>query len=62
MNLNTPEQNSYFLLIERVGSKGKYQRNICIMFFLIWFISAFLVLGIAFMYMKSTFICHHIEN
>jgi len=62
MNLKTVSENNYFGLIERVGSKGKYQRNMCIIFFLIWFVSAFFILGIAFMYMKPKYICDNIPN
>ena len=47
--------DEFFILLERVGTKGKYQRHIFILFFALWFITAFLILGVAFLLLPAHF-------
>jgi hypothetical protein len=54
--------DEFFILLERVGTKGKYQRHIFILFFGLWFITAFLILGVAFLLLPTHFICPSLPN
>lgn len=55
---------TYFQLIEKVGSKGKYQRNVMLIFALNWYVAAILLLGTSFLFMNPDFDCegHGIET
>ena len=46
---------TYFDLIEKVESAGPYQRNIFLVFLVIWFVSGVLSLGTSFLFMNYTF-------
>lgn len=52
----------YFGLIERVGSKGRYQRNLILLFYAIWFVTAFVILGVSFLLMSNDFVCPHTKD
>ena len=55
--LNLPTPKTYFDLIDKVGSKGKYQRNIFIIVMINWFVGAFILLGTSFLYLNPQFDC-----
>lgn len=48
---------TYFDLIEVVGSNGKYQRNVFLIFCVLWFVSGMLLMGTSFLYMNPSFDC-----
>jgi len=54
---NLPRPKNYFELMEKVGTKGPYQRNIFIIFSLNWFISGMILLGTSFLFMNRKFGC-----
>lgn len=56
-NISLSEPKTYFQLIEKVGSKGPYQRNVFIIFLLNWFTGAMLLLAVSFLFMRQEFDC-----
>lgn len=60
--INHHEEDDYFILIERVNSKGKYQKNIFCLFYFIWFITAFTILQTAFLLLPKHFACANIND
>lgn len=50
-------EDEFFILLERVGTKGKYQRYFCMLSFGLWLITAFLILSVAFLLLPNKFVC-----
>lgn len=48
---------TYFDLINMVGSKGRYQTVVFLLFCLNWFIAGILLLGTSFLFMNPEFQC-----
>lgn len=55
-------EDEFFILLERVGSKGKYQRSLFLLSFGLWFVTAFLILSIAFLLLPNKFVCGDYSN
>ena len=49
---NGPAAKTYFELMEKVGTKGPYQRNVFLIFFLNWFITGLLIMQTGFLFMN----------
>ena len=52
-----PLPATYFDLIEKVGSNGKYQKILLVIFALIWYVTGNLLLSTAFLYLNPSFDC-----
>lgn len=48
---------TYFDLMEMVGSKGPYQRNVFLIFCLNWFIAGVLIMQTGFLFLNHEFDC-----
>jgi hypothetical protein len=51
------EEDGFFALVERVGTRGRYQKQTLILFYLIWFVTAFLILSSPFLLMPTHYQC-----
>lgn len=51
------QPKTYFDLINLVGSKGKYQTAVFLIFCLNWFLAGILLLGTSFLFMSPDFDC-----
>ena len=47
----------YFSLIQRAGSKGRYQINIFLIMAINWFVAAFLLMGTSLLYLSPDISC-----
>jgi uncharacterized membrane protein YhaH (DUF805 family) len=50
-------EDEFFILLERVGTKGRYQRHMFFLFFGLWFVTAFIILSPAFLLLPNQFSC-----
>lgn len=44
-------------LIEKVGSKGKYQKIVLLIFCLVWYVTGTILLGTGFIFLNPSFDC-----
>ena len=51
---------SYFDLVEKVGSHGRYQKFIFILFLLLWLLTSLLIMGTSFLFLNPKLDCHSI--
>lgn len=56
------QEDEFFILLERVGTKGRYQRHIFILSFGLWIITAFLIFSVAFLLLPNKFICPQLPD